>query len=127
MTLVILFAVLGGLWRRALGGWLGLPRWSVVAASPLCAILVLAWHGPWTFVLVAAASVLYWTPGHDFSDNLALWRRYGPVGLAWTMCRALWPSSWKIPGMVTGWTEAAEIAAGFLFYGAVNGVALLTG
>lgn len=118
MIWTALFAILGGLWRRVMGGMFSLPRWAVMAASP---VLVLPWLsvGPWWFLCVAGLSALFWTPGHDFSNDRALLLRYGPFGLAWIACRKWW--RWRF----MGWTEAAEVLAGFSFYLTVNGASLL--
>jgi hypothetical protein len=96
-----------------------------MAASPILVLPVLLVAGPWVFLACAIAGLLFWSPGHNFDSDSALLKRYGPFGLAWIVCRRYWRPEWKIGAVVMGWTEAAEVLAGFSFYLAVNGVAIL--
>lgn len=118
--LVLLYAALGGLWRRIFGGWHNniFPKLLMKIASPLLVLPV--WHvaGFWVFAVVAGLSLLFWVYDHDIGSNKALWKRYGPIALCWILCRRYW--KWSRPG----WSEAAEVFAGFFYYLIVNGVSV---
>ena len=108
--LVILTAILGGLWRRILGGWFKLPRSYIV-----CAGIVLAWPlglvlPPLYAIILGVACVAFWTPGHDMTNDKAMWLRYGPFAVGWIVARHL---------KITPWTEVGEIVAGSLFWGSL--------
>jgi len=111
--LVIAWAVLGGLWRLLLGGWLGLPRWACVASYAL--LVAPGWFLlPWQAALAAHAfAALYWLPGHLWTDLWEMVKRYGLViGSLWYLIAT---SDWI---RARGWqpTVVAEFTAGFVYH-----------
>jgi len=108
--MIVLWAVLGGLWRIVLGGLFGLPRWACVASYAL--ILAPAWFlADWRFVLFAHAfAALYWLPGHHWDSLWSMVKRYGPViGTVWYWFANKLPDSWHP-------TRIAEFTASFLYH-----------
>lgn len=131
----------GGLWRRWLGGWpLYSPRGVKLAVAALLGwplVAVLGWWG----LIPAAALVLSWVPGHDWTSVKWLSLRYIPVPAAvaliglwhpWMFLYALvgpmivlgytlgHRSSWLgVNGFLDGPIAVAEINAGAWAYGAL--------
>lgn len=114
--LIVAWALLGGLWRVVLGGWLGWPRWACVASYGL--LLAPAWGlADWRLVAAAHAyAALYWLPGHRWDDLAAMARRYGPlIGPLWHWTATRLPDAWQP-------TRLAEASAGFLYHLALFGL-----
>ena len=104
-------ALAGGLWRRWLGGWGNHSRSMIFACGA-----ILTW--PLWFVLPPLYAViggglclLFWAPGHQMTDDKAMWLRYGPFAVGWIVARHL---------KVVPWTVVGELVAGFLFWGTVT-------
>ena len=108
LAAIIFWAV----WRRAFGGWLSLPRPAIVVVGVLVAAGQFYFtHGLAEALFAAGLTGLFWTPGHNFRKNSALWKRYFVVGIPWMLLEKY---EGKRPlGM--GWTELAELGAGGIF------------
>lgn len=111
MTLLalILNAILGGIWRRVLGGWFSLRRSYIVAAGAL--LTWPFWQAmPPIWALVASAGMLlFFTMGHRF-DKWTIVLRYPLIGAIYPIAYRLWP---------TRYTEISEVVIGAAFWGAV--------
>ena len=117
-ALSLTFLIVGALWWRWLGGWLGGERWWRFAALP-----VLVW--PFWIVLPAlpallasAACGLFFAIGHTF-DGWGAIKRYGPFGLGYPLAFRFWRSRWDRPPFVDGWTAAGELFLGGTFWACV--------
>ena len=109
-------ALVWALWRRVMGGGLGLSRPLIIVAGVILAAFPYALLGDWIAAgLAGTLTAGYWTPGHNFMSDRALWRRYGPPGVSWMICRRFWPTAWTWPPFIDGWTAVAEIGAGAIF------------
>jgi hypothetical protein len=127
--LILLWAVLGGLWRRAFGGWLGLPRWATyVLMAPLTLPFWLAmpWDALWPYealagVAVIAACLLFFVvslyPGGRYDDDREVLLKYGPFGIGYVLARRHWPDEWRLGGFVDGWSSVGELSLGASFWG----------
>lgn len=121
MTAIIALAILanaiaGGIWRRVLGGWGGYRRSFIfvcgaVLTWPLWLVLP-----PSYAIICGTLCLLFWAPGHQMTDDRAMWLRYGPFAVGWIVARHL--------GVVS-WTVVGELVAGFLFWGTVAAISLL--
>lgn len=108
LAAVLLNALLGGIWRRVLGGWGGFKRSYIVAAG-----FLLTWPAwitlPWFWAApVTGAMMLFWTMGHRF-DRWTIVLRYPLFGAAYPLLRA---------AGVRDWTAVAEVVIGGSFWGA---------
>lgn len=127
---ILLAAVLGGLWRRWFGGW---PtegrRWVQLSlGASLGAVLALGAGAPWWAAVLSAAAVAFWVPGHRLMEwRLGQWLlRYGPLGIYWWLARkyldrygaAVYPAQWASP-FIDGPFALAEILGGATFYAAM--------
>ncbi|CAB4176678.1 hypothetical protein UFOVP1672_32 [uncultured Caudovirales phage] len=110
MIAVIASAIAGGVWRRILGGWLGMRRSYVVASGSLLTWPLWFVLPPLPALLASVACVAFWTPGHEMTNDKAMWLRYGPFAVGWIVARHL---------KITPWTEVGEIVAGSLFWGSL--------
>lgn len=99
---LLLSLIFWAFWRRILGGWLGLPRPLIVVVGALAAA---AWFPPEWGWIVGLLTAAFWTPGHDFRSNRALWLRYGPVGIPWMLLERYEGRTWWLE-----WTEWAELS-----------------
>lgn len=122
-VLILTFAILGGHWRRILGGWLGLRRSFIFAAAPLLCLPVWLHQPGWVAGLITLAVTLFWAPGHDWTSLRALLLRYGPVGLCWWTAQRWWPDTWRAGGYIDGAFAVAELTAGAVVYGSLTAIA----
>jgi hypothetical protein len=107
---IIANAILGGIWRRVLGGWFGLRRSYIVAAGFLLTWpfwLALDWY--WS-AAGSGGMMLFWTMGHRF-DSPWIMLRYPVVGAIYPISRLLWASRY---------TEISEVVIGAFFWGLVT-------
>jgi len=132
---IVVNALLTAVWRRLLGGWTWPLAWAVNTPlwglddkgehrprrSLLMAIGVLQTWPLWLVLpalpalLASAAVMVFWSLGHEMTNDRAMWLRYGPFAVGWIAARHLG---------VTAWTETGELTAGALV-GAVIALALL--
>ena len=103
------------LWRRCLGGFLGIRR-SIL--FPVAALMAAApFHAdPW-LMGAAAVSVAFWAPGHK-TDSWTVWLRYpGPMALGYVLGRRFQAYIPQIGGFIErgGWMAIGEIWAGLCF------------
>lgn len=130
MALVLLWVVLGALWRRWLGGWMGKPPGSratqFAVMAMLCAPFWLGWAWPSIAAAVLATGLMgwYWSEGHEWTSLPALLKRYGPIGLCWWAAQKWVPPTWRVRTgktcLIDGPISVAELAAGGLVFGAVG-------
>ncbi|HEY4136501.1 MAG TPA: hypothetical protein VGO34_14950 [Alphaproteobacteria bacterium] len=128
-------ALAGGLWRRWLGGWPGPAQ--LFAASPLrplfwdglkprrtvamAAGALLTWSGwlalswPWAAGLTAATLLLF-AEGHRY-DDWTIVLRYPVIGVVYPLARRIWRDAWNDGAFLDGYTAAAELALGALYFG----------
>ena len=130
--LVILWAVLGGLWRRIFGGWTGLPR-------SVCYALMIPLTLPIWFVLNAqfgvysafalsmlstALCLLFFVvslyPGGKFTDDRDVLLKYGPFGIGYVLAHRFWRDEWNRGGFIDGSNAVGEIFLGASFWGCVG-------
>lgn len=109
ILLIIANAILGGLWRRILGGWLNQRRSYVMASGALLGWplwFVLPW---WGAILATGAMLLFFAMGHRF-DKWTIILRYPLVGAIYPIARFFWAARY---------TEISEVVIGAAFWGAV--------
>ncbi|CUW40261.1 protein of unknown function [Magnetospirillum sp. XM-1] len=106
-ALVILWAVLGGLWRRMFGGWTGLPRsicYALMAPLTLPIWLALPWGVYWPYSVIAgigstALCLLFFVvslyPGGKFTDDRDVLLKYGPFGIGYVLAHRFWRDEWN--------------------------------
>lgn len=128
IALILLWAALGGAWRRMLGGWLGLPRSVCYGLSAPLAVPVALLFGEclwWPYavlggsafaVIALAFFVVSFAPGETYDGTGSL-KRYGPFGLGYFLAEKYWPTQWESK---CGWTEIGEGFLGATFYGVVG-------
>ena len=107
-TLSIVFFIVGALWRRWMGGWLGGERWVRFAVLPL---LVWPFWLVWSALpalLASAVCGLFFAMAHEFEGWGAV-KRYGPFGLGYPLAFRFWRSSWNWPPFVDGGTAIGEL------------------
>lgn len=92
MLIIIAAIIVGALWRRILGGWLGAPRWAVSAAGGGLAGVLAAYAGAPAIAVLLFAASLVWAPGHgSYHDMGTGWPGYDDEWLMPVM-RRLFPS-----------------------------------
>lgn len=118
--------VVGGIWRRVLGGGGGHRRSLVVATYPaLVAPLLLFW--PWqAYLAVVAVGALVWLPGHQWERWQTIVARYGLMGLWWRAVDWWWPRHWRVGRFIDGPFAVAEIGVGATYHGMLFLAAYLT-
>lgn len=131
-ALIAIWAVLGGLWRRILGGWTGLPRsicYALMALLTLPIWLALPWGIWWPYcalaaLVVTAACLLFFAvslyPGGKFTDDRAVLLKYGPFGLGYVWAHRYWRDEWNRGGFIDGSNAVGEILLGASFWGSVG-------
>ena len=146
--MLIFNALLGGLWRHALGGWDGPFMWAIgTRFEPLLwgpddhgiisprrgRVLLLGallswplWIAlPWWQAAIGTVLCdLFWRFGHRL-DSWTIWLRYGPFAVSWVVARWIWGSRPERPGdFLNNWMAVGETGAGVHFWGTVAGVLL---
>lgn len=127
---IALWVVLGGLWRRAFGGWLGLPRSICYALmAPLMAPVVIflaqttwpLWVACLASIVVTAACLLFFVvslyPGGKFVDDRDVLLKYGPFGLGYVLAHRYWRDEWNTGDLIDGSNSVGEILLGASFWG----------
>jgi hypothetical protein len=107
---VIANAILGGLWRRVLGGWFAQRRSYVMAVGVLLTWplwVVLPWE--WAAAL-AAAVMMFWAEGHQF-DKWTIILRYPLIGVIYPIGKRFWPAHY---------TSVGEIVIGAFLWGLLS-------
>lgn len=74
--MIYLSVILGGIWRRLLGGLCSLRRSLVFCMLPVTCIPVWLQHGPKTFIVVSILLAIYWSFGHEWTSLPKLILRY---------------------------------------------------
>jgi hypothetical protein len=132
VLLVILWAVLGGLWRRMFGGWTGLPRsicYALMVPLTLPIWLALPWGVYWPYsilagVCFAALCLLFFVvsfyPGGKFVDDRDVMFKYGPFGIGYVLAHRFWRDEWNRGGFIDGSNAVGEIFLGASFWGCVG-------
>lgn len=105
-TVILLWAVLGGLWRREFGRCVILGKTALkLLALPLCAPVgllfplylwpyaVLAVLGLWLALLAFITMSMY--PGGRFSDDREVMLKYGPFALGYVLAHRFWRDEWN--------------------------------
>lgn len=114
-----------GLWRRCLGGFLGIRR-SIL--FPMAAMMAAVPFHPDPWVMgAAAASVAFWAPGHR-TDHWSVWLRYpGPMALGYVLGRRWQRHIPEAGGFIerAGWMAVGEIWAGVCFGAILVGLSML--
>lgn len=130
--LILLWGVLGGLWRRVLGGWLGLPRSICYALSvPLAIPVMWAVHPSYGLpiqigvalgaaVAFLAFFVVSCYPGGRFDVTREVLLKYGPFGLGYVWAKRYIPPEWHKNSFLDGWASVGEIFLGASFYACVG-------
>ena len=111
----IAFVAWWALWRRALGGFLGIRRSLLFAVAALAAGTTFA-PDP-RLMAAGAATVAFWAPGHK-TDSWTVWLRYpGPMALGYVLGRKYQRYIPEIGGFIErgGWMAVGEIWAGACF------------
>jgi hypothetical protein len=130
-ALILLWAVLGGMWRRVFGGWTGLPRsicYGLMAPLTLPIWLSYPWGPYWPYCLLAGvcltvACLLFFVvslaPGPSFT-NARCFLKYGPFGAGYWLARLYWTPTWLVGGFIDGPMAVGEIFLGASFWGCVG-------
>lgn len=129
-TLILLWAILGGLWRRVFGGWTGLPR--SICYALMAPLTLPIWMPPerWGFwpdlalgVVFTAVCLLFFVvslaPGPSFT-NARCFLKYGPFGAGYWLARLYWPPTWLVGGFIDGPMAVGELFLGASFWGCVG-------
>lgn len=130
-ALVILWTILGGLWRRILGGWIGLPRSICYALMVPLTLPFFLLPERWGIlpdlalgVVFTAACLLFFVvslyPGGKFTDDRDVLLKYGPFGLGYVMAHRFWRDEWNAGGFIDGSNAVGEILLGASFWGSVG-------
>lgn len=115
--LIALWAILGGLWRRVMGGWLAVSRSAIIYAgiAVLClpvglAVGKLLWwpYGILAYTVTYGASFLFFVCGLHLVDWLYDW------------LDARWNPAWQIGGWVDGPRSCVEMASGAAWWGVIG-------
>lgn len=119
--MMLLYAILWALWRRAFGGWMSLRRSLLVAAIPV--MLAPFWftlsYSVWAFLTVV--TIAFFTLGHDYA-KWTIVLRYPVLGGWYPICKRFWKEKWNRPPFIDGWTAVAELLIGFSFGILLGGV-----
>ena len=128
----LLWAILGGLWRRMFGGWTGLPRsicYGLMFPLTLPIWMTLPWGVMWPYCVIIGLTVtslcllffvvsLY--PGGKFTDDRDVILKYGPFGIGYVLAHRFWRDEWNRGGFVDGSNAVGEILLGASFWGCVG-------
>ncbi|RAU21071.1 hypothetical protein CU669_15045 [Paramagnetospirillum kuznetsovii] len=134
---IAMWAVMGGLWRRMDGGWLGLPKSICIAlggvmASPPIYLAFLSVFGWWpeaaamTIMIVILIMLFFIAslhPGPSFT-NMEVFKKYAIFGLGYWLARLWWPDSWRVGGFIDGPYAIGEIFLGASTYAALMAACL---
>jgi hypothetical protein len=121
--IIIAYAIVGGLWRRVLGGWLNWNRAVAVIFGSVFALPFVLVLPHWAWLIPLEGAILaYWTIGHKWDHVLPMLKRYGPIGLWWRGAILWWPEKWNKPPFIDGPVAVAEIGAGATFFGIIGGI-----
>lgn len=131
VAIIALWIILGGVWRRVFGGWLGLPR-SICYALMMPLTLPIWLLGNWDggaistgfaiggSVLLSVACLLFFVvslaPGPSFT-NARCFLKYGPFGAGYWLARLYWPPNWLVGGFIDGPIAVGEMFLGASFWG----------
>lgn len=74
-----MIALLGALWRRYFGGWLGGSRWHRLVLMPILTIPVALVAGWWVYLVCTGLYICHWISGHQWESPRALLLRYTPL------------------------------------------------
>ena len=133
--LIILWAVLGGLWRRVFGGWSGLPRsicYALMAPLTLPIWLMGNWSGSTLnaafavggSVLLSVACLMFFVvsfyPGGKFVDDRDVMLKYGPFGIGYVLAHRFWRDEWNTGSFLDGSNSVGEILLGASFWGCIG-------
>jgi hypothetical protein len=130
--LILLWAAIGGMWRRMFGGWLGLPRSVCYAMSVPLALpiwLAMPWNHMWPYQALGAmaatvAALLFFVvsfyPGGRFDVTRDVLLKYGPFGLGYVWAKRYIPPEWHKNSFLDGWASVGEIFLGASFYACVG-------
>ena len=132
ITLLITWAVLGGLWRRVFGGWTGLPRsicYALLVPLTTPIWMAMPWGIWWPYCLMAGlaatgACLLFFVvgfyPGGKFVDDRDVLLRYGPFGLGYVWAHRFWRDEWNTGSFLDGSNSVGEILLGASFWGCIG-------
>lgn len=130
-ALIVLWAVIGGLWRRVFGGWSGLPRsicYALMVPLTVPIWMVMPWGVWWPYCLMSvlaaiSACMLFFVvslaPGPSFT-NARCFLKYGPFGAGYWLARLYWPATWTWGGFIDGPMAVGELFLGASFWGCVG-------
>jgi len=112
-SLVILWSVLGGLWRRMLGGWTGLPRsicYAIMLPLVLPFALLVGFNTWWPYAIVSGLG-MYLAVLWFFVSGLHLWD--------WLhdLIDEHWDVSWQDAHFIDGPQAVVEMASGATVFG----------
>jgi hypothetical protein len=117
---IIANAVAGSVWRRILGGYLGLRRSYIVAAG--CLLAWPLWLAlPWPYAMAGTAALMvYWTMGHHVESRWTWLRYLGLPAVGYMLIMPRWRAEWVWRGPHAGaWFIDGGMAVGELWAGAV--------
>jgi hypothetical protein len=140
--LLLMWAFLGGLWRRVFGGFLSQKRiLTYVYMAPLTIPLTLLypieeWYwrllvGIATYAVVLLFFVVSIYPGGKFTDDRDVMLKYGPFGIGYILAHKYWKDEWNETfnkpwypitdnKFIDGSNAVGEISLGALFFAAVG-------
>jgi hypothetical protein len=130
--LIVSWSILGGLWRRMFGGWLGLPRsicYTLMVPLTLPVWLALPWGVMWPYSALAgvaftALALLFFVvscyPGGRYDNTRDVLLKYGPFGIGYVWAKKYIPSEWGPNSFFDGWASVGEVFLGASFWGCVG-------
>lgn len=111
----ILYGIIWALWRRCLGGWLGLSRVLVNSVIPIFLLPVyLQCQHIIDIAIITGVTYAYWLSPVDFNQWWVS-LRYPVSGLAYPILKKVWRDKWNIGTFIDGYTAVAELFIGFCF------------
>jgi len=110
---IVGYGIVWALWRRCLGGWLGLRRSYIVSAIPFLLLPCLT-YGVTGWLLISGLTAIYWTLGHNYESWL-IWVRYPVSGGIYPILKRFWRSEWVLIPFIDGYTAVCELFIGFCF------------
>jgi hypothetical protein len=118
--------ILGALWRRWLGGWLGGRRWWRFAAMPLLCWPLLFTGNPVVMLVGVGICGAFFAFGHVVDDPKLVWFRYGPFAVAyWLALKLPHDIQFGPGGLIDGPFAVGELGLKGLFFGSLAVAAVL--
>ena len=112
---LFIYGIVWALWRRILGGWIGLRRAIVNSVIPIFLIPIYL-HCPHyvDMAIITAITYAYWLCHVDYNQWWIV-LRYPIVGASYPLLKKVWRNEWNMPQFIDGYSAVAELFIGFTF------------